>query len=92
VVGRKLYTNEPSAQIVYIKRITDSSMFSSGFSMALGYRLARSLAYGITQSSSVAQMMDAAYTKKLQEAKASDSQEGTPQTPLRSTAISARGR
>jgi hypothetical protein len=90
VYGNKLYTNQDSAKIEYVKRVTDASQFSPGFSMALAFRLARSLAYGITQSTSVAQMMDAGYTKKLQEAKASDAQAGTPQAPIRSTAMSAR--
>lgn len=50
VIGRLLYTNEEDAQIVYTKRITDSSLFDSAFVDALAWRLSSELAVPLKNS------------------------------------------
>lgn len=92
VYGDKLYTNEPEANIEYFAKITNPAEFSEGFVSALAARIARDLAYGITQSSTVQQTMAANYKEALANAKASDAQAGTPQEPRRSRLKDARGR
>jgi len=91
VYGDKLYTNETTAVIEYFARITDPMQFSPGFASALSARIARDLAYGITQSSTVADAMAKNYEARYSEAKASDAQSGTPQPPKRSSFIASRG-
>lgn len=72
-----LLTNESTAKIRYIKRITvpdfDSLLFD-----AAAFRLAAAMAYPITGSTAVSQEMWGLYQARLQEARTVDGQEGTP--------------
>lgn len=92
VYGDKLYTNESEATIEYFAQITNPAEFSKGFVSALAARIARDLAYGISQSSTVQAAMEVNYKAALANAKASDAQAGTPQPVRRSRLKDARGR
>ena len=74
----QLFTNldSPIAQIT--KRITDAGSFSALFTTALGYRLAAEMCDSIVARHTTANDLMIAYERKLQEARTSDGQEGSP--------------
>jgi len=91
IYGKQLYTNESSANIEYIRQVTDPQEFSSGFISAFAARLASLLSYGITQSSTVAQLMDGKAKEILQNAKWSDAQEGIGIQAQYGSLVNSRG-
>ena len=86
-----LMSNDDTAAIKYIARITDPQKFSSGFVFALAARLAAELCYAITSSSTLAKLKWEEYDKvKLPKAKMMDAQEGKPQKVDESSWIDSR--
>ena len=77
VEGRKLLTNEGTAKILYIKRIGAGEM-DPLLVDAVAARLAAELAYAMSNSPGLAQMMLEIYERKKLEAGCIDAQEGTP--------------
>lgn len=77
IFDKKLHSNSDLAKIEYIYRVVDEEKFSAGFVKAFASRLAMELSYGITNSATVANMMKERYVVALNEAKWSDSQEGS---------------
>lgn len=90
VEGRKLLTDEGTARIKYIARITDPNDYDAGLIEALSARLAVELAYAITGSTSVVQITTALYDEKMREARFVDATEGAPQKIEASDFIDAR--
>ena len=90
VEGRKLLTDEGTARIKYIARITDPNDYDAGLVEALAARLAMELAYAITGSTSVVQITTALYDEKMREARFVDATEGAPQKLEASDFIDAR--
>ncbi len=74
--GRVLLTDESTAKILYIARITDTTLFDSLFVDLLTAKLATNLAYAITNSLKVQEQMYRLYQLKLSEARSIDGQEG----------------
>ena len=74
--GRVLLTDEGTAKILYIARITDTNIFDSLFVDCLTYHLAVKLAYPVTNSASLQAQMQQLYGLKLSEARSVDGQEG----------------
>tara|TARA_R100000654_G_scaffold64106_1_gene91581 strand:- start:369 stop:950 length:582 start_codon:yes stop_codon:yes gene_type:complete len=74
--GRVLVTNEGTAKILYIGRITDPVKFDSMFVDTLIAKLAVDLAYPITGSVQFQGQMQKLYQLKLSEARSIDGQEG----------------
>lgn len=79
IKGRKVYTNESSCKIEYVKRVEDEGQFTPAFIEAFATRLARDLAYGITEDNTVVGNMTAAHERALNQAKWADAQEGIQQ-------------
>ena len=77
IEGRKLLTDESEIYIMYLARITDVNEYDSLLQEAIAARLAAELAYAITQSSSVTQLMQKTYEDKIREARFLDATEGT---------------
>lgn len=75
---RMLLSNESTASIRYIKRITDPAKFDALFARALSYQLAAVMAYPITGSTTVSASMLALVDGVLREARTIDGQEGSP--------------
>lgn len=75
IEGRKLLTDSGTARIKYVARITDPTQYDAGLVSALAARLASEAAYAITGSTSVVQLADALYDKKLREARFSNATE-----------------
>jgi hypothetical protein len=76
--GQYILSNEASMQIVYIKKIEDTSLFSPIFAECLALRLAQELAYPIVQSTQISGLMEQKYQDFLRKARSYDAQEGTP--------------
>lgn len=75
--GRVLLTDEGTANIIYIARITDPSLFDSMFVDVLTSKLTVDLAYPITNSTTLQAQMQRIYERKLSEARSLDSTEGS---------------
>lgn len=82
IEGRRLLTDEESADIVYIARITDPNAFDAMFREALAYRIAADLAYPLANSTTLAGTMMQLYRDALALARAIDGQEGGAQTAV----------
>ena len=74
--GRVLLTDEGTAKILYIARITDPTLFDAMFVETLTSKLAVDLSYAITGSQQVQAQMEKMYQAKLSEARSVDGQEG----------------
>ena len=74
--GNLLLTNNSDAKIVYIKQITDTSLFSPRFAETLALRIAWDLAYALVQSTQLAGQMEAAYQRFLSASRSFNAQEG----------------
>ena len=68
---------ESEIKIVYLARNTDVNEYDSLLQEAIAARLASELAYAITQSNSVMQLMQGIYENKIREARFMDATEGT---------------
>jgi hypothetical protein len=74
--GRVLLTNEGTAKILYIARVTDTAQFDSMFVDVLTAKLAVDLAYPVTNSVKLQEQMQRLFQQKLSEARSVDGQEG----------------
>jgi hypothetical protein len=77
IEGRHLFTDEGSVKLKYIARIINAGLYDSLFREALIARLAATLAYPITRTTSVSRDMWALYEAKLREARTMSGMEGT---------------
>lgn len=81
VEGRKILTSLTAPlYISYVARITDPAQYDPLFVKALAARLAVELAYPITASSSMLDLVSRLYTQALNEARVTDAQESSPET------------
>lgn len=90
IEGRKLLTDENTARIKYVARITDPNEYDASLIEALSARLAMEIAYAITGSTSVVQIATALYDEKMREARFVDATEGAPEKLEASDFIEAR--
>ena len=74
--GRVLLTNESTAKILYIAKVTDTAQFDSMFVDVLTAKLAVDLAYPVTNSVKLQEQMQRLFQQKLSEARSVDGQEG----------------
>jgi len=74
--GRILLTDESTAKILYVAKITDTNQFDSLFVDTLTAKLATDLAYPITNSVKLQEQMYKIYDLKISEARSVDGQEG----------------
>ena len=74
--GRVLVTDQETAKIIYIARVTDTTLFDSLFVDTLVAKLAADLAYPVTNSLKVQEQMYRLFQLKLSEARSIDGQEG----------------
>ena len=90
IEGRKLLTDEGSAQIKYIGRITDTQLYDASLTEALAARLAAEICYAITGSTSMVQIQTSLYEAKINEARFNDATEGATQRLEASDFIESR--
>ena len=74
--GRVLVTDESTANIMYIARVTNAVLFDAMFTDVLTAKLAVDLAYPVTGSAQLQAQMEKIYQQKLSEARSIDGQEG----------------
>ena len=74
--GRVLLTDEGTANIIYIAKVTDPKLFDSIFVDTLTAKLAAEMTYSITNSAALQKEMERVYKLKLTEARSIDSTEG----------------
>ena len=90
IEGRKLLTDEGSAQIKYIGRVTDTQLYDASLTEALAARLAAEICYTITGSTSMVQIQTSLYEAKINEARFNDATEGATQRLEASDFIESR--
>lgn len=76
VEGRTLVTDESAVMIRYIGQITDTVLFSPGFTEALYTKLAAKMAGPFRQSDTTIELWEKKYERRLSRGKALDGQEG----------------
>ena len=74
--GRVLLTNEDTAKILYIARVSDTAQFDSLFVDTLTAKMALELSFPVTNSVTLQAQMQKLYQLKLSEARSIDGQEG----------------
>ena len=77
IEGDQVVTNESTFKCKCIIRITDTTKWTTDFVGAFAARLAAELAYSITDSKTLAELMWKAYIDKIRQAKATVAQEGS---------------
>lgn len=77
-------------ELVYIARV-DEALLDAAFAAAFACRLAATLAYAVTGSASLAQVLMQEYAQLLQQARSIDSQEQPTEEFPESSLITARG-
>ncbi len=87
----RLETNEAEAKIKYIAKITDTTLFSSGFIMLFAQKLAAEMTIPTSNSPALATKAYELYRTKRSEAKAFDAQEGSSQSIDEKSWEDARG-
>ena len=90
IEGRKLLTDEGSAQIKYVGRITDPQQYDASLIEALAARLSAEVCYAITGSTSMVQIQTSLYEAKVNEARFNDATEGATQRLEASDFIESR--
>ncbi|MDZ4737687.1 MAG: hypothetical protein SGJ07_15195 [Rhodospirillaceae bacterium] len=79
IEGRRILSDDgPPLRLLYIGQITDPNEFGPLLADAIAARLAAELAYPLTASTALSQVLTETYRDKLVEARAIDAQEGTP--------------
>lgn len=76
IEGRKLLTDEGTAKIKYIARITDPNEYDAGLIETLSAYLASEICYAVTGSTSLVQITYAKYEQTLRNARHTDATEG----------------
>jgi hypothetical protein len=90
IEGRKLLTDEGTARIKYVGRITDPQQYDASLVEALAARLAAEVCYAITGSTSMVQIQTSLYEAKINEARFNDATEGATQRLEASDFIESR--
>ena len=90
IEGRKLLTDETVAKIKYVSRSEDPNEYDAGLVGTLSARLAYTIAYALTGSTTVVQLQKALYDERLREARFIDATEGAPQRIEASDLIESR--
>lgn len=90
IEGRKLLTDEGTARIKYIARITDPQQYDASLVETIAARLSVEICYAITGSTSMVQIQTALYEAKINEARFNDATEGATQRLEASDFIESR--
>ena len=78
VEGRKILTDALTMKILYVAKITDTTQYDTSLVETLTAALAADIAYGITGSTTMIQIMEERYKEKLKDARFADATEGMP--------------
>jgi len=78
IEGDRLLTDASTANLIYIKKVTNTTLFPPLFVEALATRLAAEMAQVIADDNRLSERLFVEFEKKFREAKRRDGQEGTP--------------
>ena len=90
IEGRKLLTDEGTARIKYIGRVTDPQQYDASLVEALAARLSAEICYAVTGSTTMVQIQTSLYEAKINEARFNDATEGATQRLEASDFIESR--
>ncbi len=79
--GSWILTDQNPFSIKYIYQVTDTTLFDACFDEVLACKLAADVCYAITQSTTLADLLEKQYRYKLAEARSFDGQEGGVRQP-----------
>lgn len=77
VEGGKLFSTYDPVNIRYIKKVTDTTIFSKNFEKALAYMIAYRICYALTQSATLVSVIKDDFDLAVKEARSFDAQEGS---------------
>ena len=92
VEGRKILSDYATINLLYLKRVVDSSLFDPMFIEAYEARLAAELAIPITGSRGISEDFWGMYDRKIANARLVNSQEGTPAAIQANSLVDVRRR
>lgn len=75
--GGKILSDVAVLKLLYIARVTDSTLFDSIFDEVLALKLAHDISYAITQSTSLRDSLFESYKRSLADARTFDAQESS---------------
>jgi hypothetical protein len=90
IEGGKLLSNESSLYVRYIRREDDESEWDACFAEVMAWRLAREVAYKLTQSVTLVDAMQKGYEQAIKEARTCDAMEGTMKLLIADKWVDAR--
>lgn len=73
--GRKILSDHTPVKTIYIKQVTDTTLFPKYFEKALAYALAQNLSYSLTQSATLIEQIRKDAEMAMREARSFDAQE-----------------
>tara|TARA_R100001530_G_scaffold114015_1_gene80959 strand:+ start:206 stop:1021 length:816 start_codon:yes stop_codon:yes gene_type:complete len=76
IEGGKLLTNNAEVLLLYIKQVTDTTLFDTSFDELLALMIANDLSYPLVQSNSLKATIQAELNLKLRDVRSTDAQEG----------------
>ena len=90
--SRLIYTNQPEAEIVYTRFITDTGRFPPSFSMALSYKLASAIAVSVCEGDlfKLGELAEAKYRQTITTAKLIAQKERQNKNVVDSSMVTAR--
>ena len=77
IQGGYLHTNESEVTIKAIKQVTDTTLFSKSFEEVLALKIAKNIAFRLSQSLPLVQDLDRRYEYALRQARSFDGQESS---------------
>jgi hypothetical protein len=86
----RLLSHSQVVQLRYVKKVTNSSLYTPMFAQALAMKIAALLAYPLTNSTSLEVQKNGLYIDFLKSCKSADAQQGTPRKLFRDPFIDAR--
>lgn len=75
IIGQSLFTDQATIEIIYIKRVTDSTLWTPSFALALMYKLAALIAPLLKSDKTWAESMELQFERTLEIASVIDAQE-----------------
>lgn len=79
IEGDKILTDLSSLKIKYISNVQDPRKFDFNYKELLALKLAKDIAYSVTQSSNLVQLITNDFERAYMDARSFNAQEGTPQ-------------
>lgn len=91
VLGKRVLCDEDApVRMAYVRRETDPALYDPLLGETLSARMSAVLAYPLTGSTSLSQAFWKTYSDKLREARGVDAREGSPESPMPMSWLTAK--